>query len=207
MKIVVFGANGRVGRLVVDELLSRGNSVRAFVHHEPRQKLEAVEYVHGDIYREDDVSFAVDGVDVVISCLGSWGTMRKDILAEGMKNIIPQMETRGISRIISLTGADASTEVDKPNWLQKLMHTALSILAGKIVRDGELHMELLAASKLDWTVLRSPVMNEKGTAEYALSSDYPLPWNTINRHAVAIALCDQLENRAHIKQVPYLHRA
>ena len=32
MKVVVFGASGKVGQKVVAELLSRGHEVRAFIH-------------------------------------------------------------------------------------------------------------------------------------------------------------------------------
>lgn len=204
--IVVFGANGRVGRLVVDELTARGYSVRAFVHGKPERSVEGVDYVQGDVYEARDIDAVLNSADAVISCLGSWGTKNKDILTSGMTHIIPAMERSKISRIISLTGADAWTEAEKPSAVQKIMHGIFGLFAGKILRDGEQHMRLLAGSELTWTVLRSPVMNDRGSKSCKCTLDYPMPWTTINRRAVAQAVCDQLESNKYLRQSPFLHR-
>ncbi len=207
MKVVVFGANGRVGQLVVNELAARGHVVRAFVHGEPRQKLDGVEYVRGDIYREVDVQAAIRGMQGVVSCLGSWGTEHKNILETGMSYIVPAMKAAGISRVVSLTGADAWMDDESHSLLQKVMHLIFGVVASKILRDGEAHIRILRASDLNWTVLRSPVMNEKGPKQYLLTRSYPLPWGTVHRHAVAQAMCDQLDSSDFTRLAPYLHRA
>ena len=207
MKIVVFGANGHVGQLVVEELVSRGYEVRACIHGGPRRKLDGVEYVQGDIYRKKEVADALRQAGAVISCLGSWGTQNKDILATGMTNIIPAMQDQGISRIISLTGADAHVPSEKWSVWRILTHALFGAIAGKILRDGERHVELLSSSHLHWTVLRSPVMNEKGSTSYTLVRKYPMPWRTIHRQAVAMAMCDQLNDSSYIGQSPFLRRA
>lgn len=209
MKITVFGATGRVGRIIVAECLKRGHTVKAFVHgvstFEPHENLELIQ---GDIYEPNDVARAVDGSDAVISALGSWGTKGKDVLTTGMSHIIPAMKSSGITRIISLTGADARFMTDKPNMIQWITHRVFSTIAPSIMIDGESHIKLLAQSGLDWTVVRSPVMNERGKADkYVLRQKLSWPWQTIHRSAVAKAMTDQIEDTSFYKQSPVIHRS
>lgn len=78
MKVVVFGASGKVGKIVVANLLNDGYHVRAFVHSSnPFEDHAKLETIKGDIYAIKDVEAAVRGVDVVVSTLGSWGTKKK----------------------------------------------------------------------------------------------------------------------------------
>jgi putative NADH-flavin reductase len=88
MNITVFGAGGRVGCLVVGELLARHHTVTAVVQSVPRVKLDSVTYVIGDVRNATDVERALQGSEAVISTLGSWGTPTKDILSSGMKVIV-----------------------------------------------------------------------------------------------------------------------
>ena len=87
-----------------------------------------------------------------------------------------------------------------------LSHVAFGLIAGKVLRDGEEHIRLLQDSDLDWTVLRSPVMNEVGGLGYGLSDQQPAPWNSIHRQAVARAMVEQIEQSNHYRSAPYLHR-
>ena len=78
MQITIFGANGKVGSLVVEMALQKGLHVVAFSHGKslftPSDNLRIVQ---GDVYNAADVSSALSGSDVVVSTLGSWGTPKK----------------------------------------------------------------------------------------------------------------------------------
>jgi uncharacterized protein YbjT (DUF2867 family) len=64
--ILVTGATGRVGRLVVDELLRAGAPVRALTRHPERAALPAdVEVVAGDLTVPASLDSALEGVDAV----------------------------------------------------------------------------------------------------------------------------------------------
>ncbi len=206
MHIVVFGANGKVGSLVVAQLLAAGHDVRAFVHGTSSLPSHPqLTFVQGDIYNGVDVDTAVSGMDAVISALGSWGTPRKDILQVGMQHIIPAMHTHAVTRIISLTGAEARATGDKQGIIHNLMHGFLSITASKILKDGESHIAQLEASSLNWTVIRSPIMRDTGDPRaYTLGPKRPLPWQTIARTAVATAMTDELEASAWVKRAPFI---
>lgn len=207
MVITVFGASGRVGRLVVAEAIARGHVVRAFVHN--TNKLVAnpsLTIIQGDVHDRQTVAAAVYGSKAVISALGSWGTPSKDIVTTAIRNIIPAMESAGVDRIISLTGSDAYDSADKPTVGQRCSHLFGKLVAGKIIADGEEHIRLLRASTLDWTVLRSPVMTNGAGIFYKLSLQPVASWRTIPRKAVAKAMLDQLDGVGYSSAAPFLHR-
>lgn len=207
MRITVFGANGRVGKLVVAELLSRGHEVTAFVHnHSGFEEGPLLKIVKGDAGDPAAVKKAIQQADAVISALSSWGTPSKDILTKGMRAIIPAMQAGSITRLISVTGAEAEAAGDHKGVIHRISKVALGLIGGKILKDGEAHIRLLGQSDLDWTVVRSPIMNERGAANYQLVDKRPLPSATINRHAVARCLVELLDDKQYVKQAPYIKR-
>jgi putative NADH-flavin reductase len=206
-QVTVFGANGRVGSLVVAELLLRGYAVVAFVHNTHQLPAnDQLQIVQGDIYNMQDVDRAIRGSSAVISALGSWGTPKKNILTAGMTNIINGMQRQSISKIVSLTGADARASGDVLSVVHRVMHLGLTIVAGRVLHDGERHIELLHQSNLDWSVVRSPIMSSDRTddEQYVLSSSRPLPWQTIPRRLVVLALADLLHDTTWQQKSPYI---
>jgi putative NADH-flavin reductase len=208
MQVTVFGASGKVGNLVVEELLRRGHTVVAFVHsHNLFSPSGNLIVVQGDVYKKDDVAKAMQGSDAVISCLGSWGTPKRNVVSSAMEHIIPVMVTNGIHRIITLTGSGAQRPGEKDTFAHRMVMTlAGPFPAGKVFEDGEKHMRLLAASNLDWTTLRSPVMTNGGKQGYFLNQKVGGPLESVSRNAVAQALIDQLDTDEYLRTAPVLHR-
>lgn len=190
MQVTVFGANGRVGQKIVRQLLDDSDQVRAFVHHNNQlPKNPKLTVVQGDIRDQESVGKAIAGSDAVLSALGSWGTKTKDIQVAGMMSIIPAMKQAKVSRIVSVTGTGAFIETDNITFAGKAGRFLIGAFMGKILRDGEIHMQMLKESGLDWTVVRAPAMVEKGKAgDFQLSDKFPLPWATITRQDVATAM-------------------
>lgn len=208
MKIVIFGANGKIGRLVVAEALRRGHSVRAFVHnHSDIADDSNLSIFKGDIYDVDSCRNAIKGCEAVVSTLGSWGTPKKDVVSTAMENIIPIMQSMKINKIVTLTGADSEASNDKRGLAHKLSRPLLATIAGKILADGEKHINLLENSGLNWSVVRSPIMTNYGQASnFKLTEDRPMPWQTINRKSVAIAMVNLLEATESELKAPYIVR-
>ncbi|NDC22369.1 NAD-dependent epimerase/dehydratase family protein [bacterium] len=206
MKVVVFGASGKVGRQIVRRLLDKEQSVVAFVHTKnPFADNPSLRVIRGDIYRPQNVDNALKGADVVVSVLGSWGTKKQDVVSSGIKNIITAMENHKINRIISLTGI-AFWEEDNPSFANKLTHSLLKLGAPKILKDGEDHIELLRNSGLDWTVIRSPVMTSSRSSDYKLVDKLAGLFATIPRSAVARAIIEQIKSSEYINKAPVIRR-
>lgn len=206
MKIVVFGASGRVGRLVIEKLLAQGYDVVAFVHSTNNfANNSKLTVLQGDIHSKNDVAKALTGCDVVMSTLGSWGTPSKDIVSTAMQHIIPAMKEAGLSRIITLTGTAvrASTDVMMP--IDKMLYRIFGLLAPKIQKDGEAHVLLLEASNLEWTILRSPAMRSRGQfGSPKLSLSAPGPFATAHRQDVASAMVDQIGDSFYVSKAPFI---
>lgn len=207
MRVTVFGASGKVGSLVVQEALARGHEVVAFTHSKDLSPAAGLRVVKGDIYDAESATGAIKGSDAVISALGSWGTPKKDVLSAAIANIIPAMEKAGIKRIVSLTGSGANAPDDKFDPINAVGHMAFGLVASKVLHDSEKHIEMLAESSLDWTVLRSPPMNSRGNPRtYSVGQKRPLPIVTINRRAVAKCLVDLVESTRYARQAPFIKR-
>lgn len=75
MTILVVGATGSIGRLVVEEAIRQGHSVRALVRSKDKaRRLPAqAQLCFADVARPETLREAVDGVDGIVSTLGSDG--------------------------------------------------------------------------------------------------------------------------------------
>jgi len=204
MNIVVFGANGKVGRLVVQELLRRGHSVRAFVHGTTPDPQENLTWMQGDVHNQNDVEAAIEGCDAVVSTLGSWGTKDKDILSAGMRHIVPAMEAHGISRIVSLTGNVAVLPGEPISGGVRVVRFIFGAVAGAILRDADDHMRLLDESGLKYTVVRSTIMSDGEASGYRLVAKIPLFPLMVHRAAVTKSMADLLETNQWSRQAPFV---
>jgi putative NADH-flavin reductase len=207
MQVTIFGASGKVGRLVVDEALQRGYHVTAVIHRSnPFLEDPRLHTKQGDIHDLTFVTQTLQGSDAAISCLGSWGTKNKNIVSTGTANIVPAMQELNMQRLITLTGAGALWQGDAPTLFDKLSHRLLSMGAGQILADGEKHLAILEESNLTWTCIRSPIMTKSYNDRYILSAALAAPWTTIPRRAVVRCLVDQLENDDFIRQAPVIRK-
>ncbi len=207
MQVTVLGANGKVGQLVVQYLLDDGYNVVAFVHSSNSLPYHArLKIRQGDVHESDDIAAAVAGSKAVVSCLSSWHAPDKDVLSAAMQRLVPAMRQAGITRVVSLTGAGAFDLGDTPSLFYRAQHIMMNATTPKVLRDAEDHIQLLRESRLHWTVLRSPVMNESGSRDYALQANPPAPWKTVHRHAVARCLADMVESMEYDRQAPFIVR-
>jgi uncharacterized protein YbjT (DUF2867 family) len=107
MTLLVVGATGSIGSLVVDEALRQGHAVRALVRKSSKknQLPRDVQVVIGDVTRPDTLSPAVDGVDAVVFTLGSDGAGKagaESIDYGGVRNVLQALGSRTV-RIALMT--------------------------------------------------------------------------------------------------------
>ena len=104
--ILVTGGTGLTGANVCEQLIARGDSVRALVRRPTdAQALTAigVEVVQGDIAVADDVSRASKGCDAAIHCAALLGGASQDLAdfeavnAVGTVNVLDAAKTHGLA--------------------------------------------------------------------------------------------------------------
>lgn len=106
MKVLVTGAGGFLGQYIVEQLVSRGDSVRAFVRREITLLRDlGVECVRGDLRSAESVATACRGIDIVmhVAAVASiWGPWKHfyDINVIGTRNVLLGCQTHGVSGLV-----------------------------------------------------------------------------------------------------------
>jgi len=203
MKVVVFGATGRTGRLLVEGARARGHDVTAFAR--APDKLGAlrarVRVVQGDVLDGGAVSDAVDGQDAVLVALGV--AMKKGdpaVNAQGTLNAIRSMQRYGVRRLVVLS-AGGTQQGHDPNLSWTFERVVKPLFLKHAFADLRRMETSVRQSELDWTIVRAAGGLTDGPARggYRVEPGYSLPGGTkISRADVAAFMLDELERRENI---------
>ncbi len=204
MRIVVFGASGQTGRLVVKSLLDRGDEVVGFVRD--RQKLAlshpALSMIVGTANDAEAMARAVDGADCVISTVASGN----GILTELAANLVPLLVAKGPRRIVTLGGAATELPGD-PKTLKRRFFLMMMGLGGRhFTDDVRAHWQALQAAGLDCTLIRPPRLTDgPATGHIRHGSDLTLGMmDKISRADLAGFIVDCAVNACHVGEAPFV---
>lgn len=119
LNVLVVGATGSVGRLVVAEALQRGHTVRALIRNavKARQLPSAAQPVVGDVTLPHTLAAAVEGIDAVVFTLGSDGAGKIGAEAVdygGVRNVLLALGTHP-ARIVLMTSIGVTDRVGEYN--------------------------------------------------------------------------------------------
>jgi putative NADH-flavin reductase len=158
MKIIVFGASGRMGLKVIEQALEAGHIVTAFLRTPSKIVLQHpnLTLFQGDVMYAAAVENAIAGQEVVFSVLGPTRPPTPDMMETAAKNIVVAMQKHGIRRIISTTGAGVPQPEDQPKVADRLVNAMLNLLQKSFVLDASANVKVIQASDLDWTIVRFP---------------------------------------------------
>jgi len=104
MQLLVFGADGRVGRRLCEYAVSDGHSVTAFVR-DAASAPPAVAVAEGAVTDADSVVSAVTETEAVCSALGIDRNAAVESLVGGVDNIVTAMEASGVDRLVAVAAA------------------------------------------------------------------------------------------------------
>ncbi|ETB34930.1 hypothetical protein N602_27860 [Mycobacterium avium subsp. hominissuis 10-5606] len=170
MHVTVFGATGKIGRLVVADLLAAGHEVTAYVRNP--SKLDIVDphlrAVAGELSDAERIRESVRGADAVISALGpSMNRSTKGApVTEGTRNIVAAMEAEHVNRYIGLATPSFPDERDKPTLKAKIVPIMARVLFPNALKELFGMTTAVTKSGLDWTIARITSPNNgkpKGT--------------------------------------------
>ena len=152
MKLLVAGATGGLGRVVVAEAVQRGHEVRALVRDPARSNLpEVVRTVQGDVLEPASLDAAVEGRDAVICVLGTASPRHaSSLLEDGTRNLTDAMKRAGVSRLVCMTLL--GTADSKRNASALYRHMILRVL-GPMVPDKENQERVVRDSGLEWVLV------------------------------------------------------
>jgi uncharacterized protein YbjT (DUF2867 family) len=160
LTVLVVGATGSIGRLVVDEALRQGHAVRALVRSPDKAKdlPPAAQVVLGDLTRPDTLSRAVDGADAIVFTHGSDGAGKigaESVDYGGVRNVLAALSSRK-ARIALMTSIGVTNRTGAYNQ---------STEAHDWKRRSE---RLVRASGLPYTIVRPGWFDYNGSNEHRL---------------------------------------
>jgi uncharacterized protein YbjT (DUF2867 family) len=160
MTVLVVGATGSIGRLVVEEAVRQGHAVKALVRDtgKARRLPAEAQVVLGDVTQPRTLASAVEGADAVVFTLGSDGRGKagaESVDYGGVRNVLAALGTR-TARIALMTSIGVTNRT------------------GTYTRTTEAHdwkrraERLVRASGLPYTIVRPGWFDYNGNDEHRL---------------------------------------
>ena len=207
MIVALIGATGFVGTEILKELVSRGHSVTAIVRDTDKLPAnEKVTAIAADAFDEAVVATAVKGNDAVISAYNAGWTnpnFYEDFM-KASKAIEAGVAAAGIKRLIVVGGAGSLYVAPGVQLVDTPEFPAAYKVGATAARD---YLDILKENKnLDWTFVSPAIELNPGakTGTFRLGLENPV-FDANNRSIItvgdlAVAIVEELEKSAHIKQ-------
>lgn len=208
MRVTVFGATGKIGRLVVAQLADEGHDVTAFVRNPAKlDRTHAQLTVRvGQLADVAAVQQAIDGADAVISALGpslkpvAAGTP----LTEGTRNIVAAVQRAGVRRFIGLATPSVSDVRDLPTLQGRIIPLMAKTMFPRALVEVIGMSAAVTGSGLDWTLARitNPTGRPaKGTLRAGFLGRDKIRW-AMTRADIAAFLVSQLADHTYLEAAP-----
>jgi uncharacterized protein YbjT (DUF2867 family) len=153
MNLLVLGATGGTGRLVVEQALAAGHTVTALVRSP--EKLSTSQHnlhvVTGSATDREYVARAMEGADAVISTLGGGGS----VIADSTAAIVAAARQTGVRRVVVL-----SSFLVERDRMSPLLRLASGVAMGGLIKDKSAGEQLLRQSDLDWTIVYASTLGD-----------------------------------------------
>jgi len=221
MKLLILGATGAMGILVVRQLLEThsDNPPTIVIFARSPSKLPSdissnphVVVIKGELNDTDGLSKALQGADAVISLLGplvSRGPLHPSNtpLAKAYETLIELMKKYSVKRLLALGTASITDPADTFSLAFSAMVLTVSIFArtayNDVVAIGKAVREL--GADLDWTIARVPLLTNGESKTYTVGYIGQSKINTtLARAAYASFIVTELEKGEWVKKAPMI---
>lgn len=191
MKLIVFGATGRVGKLFVQQAVDKGHEVTVFVRNPAKMSIKNVEIIQGDAFNAHAVAAAIIGQDAVVSCLGSTeGPGKNNSIGRMGHNIADGMKAAAVKRIVYCASAGVDGEI--PGLIGKMIMKMLA----KPLKDHKAALNYILENDVVYTIARPYSLKDKELEEHYSEAFEGVPTSSqsIPRASVAHFLLKALED-------------
>lgn len=197
MKIALIGATGFIGSRLLAELAARGHQVTAIVRSPEKVPAQAgVTAAKGDVLDRDGLAALIAGHDAVISSV--------HFSASDPAQLLAAVRQSGVRRYLVVGGAGSLEVAPGVKLFDTPEFPAVYLTEAK---KGGAFLDLLKQENgLDWSFLSPSALIAPGerTGKFRLGKDQLLVdaagKSSISAEDYAVALVDELENPAHIRQ-------
>jgi len=211
MNILLLGANGAVGQIVLDDLLNANHKVKALVRNASamRRSHPRLTVVQGEPTKALDLDEVLGGQDAVISTLGARTNAPTTLRADVARNLVAGMKRRGVRKLIWLdaAGVGSSKEfVKRSSFL--FGRIIMPLFLNNMYEDAAVADALIEKSDCDWVIVRPmSFTNREKTGRVSVVTDMSLTVQLrlrITRADVAAFLVEQVVNNDYVGQMPII---
>ncbi|MEI6752812.1 MAG: NAD(P)-binding oxidoreductase [Paludibacter sp.] len=207
MKIVIFGATGKTGTLLLEQTLAKGHQVTAYVRNSQSIKNENknLRIVVGNLSETLKIKDALAGAEACFSTLGGNSlTKRSPELVSGIDNIVRIAEQEVVPRFIYLSSFGAGDS-------KKLMPAILKFFMVDLflrvpLADHNINEQRIMNSKLQWTLVRPGGLTQgplTGNVSHGTEA-FKQGKTSISRADVAAFMLAQLQDSTYNKKAVWL---
>ena len=153
MKIAVMGANGTLGRAVVERAITRGHEVVAVTRGAPKRAFFRAIHRSADVLTGEGIADALAGAEVLVNAVNTRRGARR-LLVDGTKRLLEAAEHAGVRHFMatSIVGLD---------------HVPGTYYAIKRAEE-----DVVQAAKIGWSLLRATQFHHLVDAMFARASRY-----------------------------------
>lgn len=197
MKVTVFGATGRTGRLVVARALDAGHEVTVLVRDPARAPVAAgagdrLQVVVGDARTATAIAQAIGGADAIVSALGNSTPGPSSLLTDAM-TMITGLAAKYVPNAPILTVGTVGTG-SSPNQLRAPIRLLIQVALHFAVKDHAGAEDALARGSNPSLVVRCVGLTDgPATGSVTASATDPVTGSRISRADVAAYLIDHLD--------------
>ena len=208
MKVVIFGANGKTGILLVEQALAKGYHVIAYIRRPGSLLIEnpKLKIIVGNLNETLKLKDAITGADACISALGG-GSLTKHSygITNGIMNIVSIMETARVHRFIYLSSLGAG----ESRYLipQPMRFFLTNILLRVTLADHNNNERTLLNSNLQWTLVRPGSLTDgqlTGDLKHGVGKIKIKGNISISRANVASFMIQQLTDTTYLQKAVWL---
>lgn len=206
MTITIFGASGKIGRLLIKKAIEDGYKVKAVVRNP--HKLDGVKYANlklciCSLSNIAAIDAAIAGSKAVISVIGPIGEVTDSVLQKGMRNIVDSMKRQNITRLIAISTGNIADKADKADVNYKLRVSRLKLKSPANYKEIVELDKIVRNSPLDWTLVRVGNLNDDPAQPVnAHFLGYSVVKPNISRASVANFMIAQINSIQYIRQSP-----
>ena len=213
MKILLLGATGRTGKLVIEEAIRRGHIISAVARDPEKLKNYHIDITQGSPYDFETVEKALSGCEAVINTLNisrksdnPWAGLvsPRDLISKSATNAVSAMNKAGITRFIALSTIGAGSSWKTTPAILKFIVSISNLKYA--FRDHGRQEEILQNSSVEYTVCRAPMLstetNTKGAV--AVKEGENPPKMVLSRNSAAEFFIKIIENKEHIREIVHL---
>ncbi|HFK1401937.1 SDR family oxidoreductase [Bacillus cereus] len=204
-KIAILGANGKAGKILVNEALEKGYQVKILTRNSTNtEKINKnIETIIGDARNFSTIQDLLQGCSAVINAVGQ-PKNESYIFSTVTKHILEAMKESKIKRYILISGGSLNVTGDQKRIVNKIGATLFKLFLPKMMQDKYKELQIIQNSEVDWTIVRLPFVIEGNGIGNIKESLVDMPGIKIQNGDIAPFIIKKINSDRYVRKCPFI---